>query len=125
MPRRRRRPDVRLRVLILAAALAVPAAARAEDPSGAATASALIAGDDFGGAASIDLWMPAGVFRLGGAIGLAALSSDVDDRSRVFLPFGASLGVQLRSGAVGGRALVRGGGWAGATNQGLAVGGWV
>jgi hypothetical protein len=111
--------------LALVLALSIPSLARAEDPAGAVAASALIAGSDYGAAATADLWIPTGVFRIGGALGLAAISSDDADRSRVFLPFGASLAVALRSGEIGGRFILRGGGWAGAINQGIAAGGWV
>ncbi len=109
-----------------AAALAVTPARAEVRPEGAVDAVGLVAADAFGGAATVDLWAPAGPLRLGGVLGLGALTSGDDQRSRVLMPVGASVGLvfggdrrpffdlRLRAGA-----------WAGATSQGLRVGGWL
>ena len=117
-------------LLVAASAVLVsPSPAQAQlRPHGAAEGTFLVApdGDPWGAALTVDLWAPVGVFRFGGALGVGALTSDVDADSRILMPVGASaaliLGedrkpffeVRLRAGA-----------WGGATNQGLAAGAWL
>lgn len=109
------------------AALSAPAAEAQIRPEGALDAQVLLAGNAWGGALTVDVWQPVvGPLRLGGVIGVGALTSDDDDRSRVLMPVGAS--VSLRFGddrKPFAEIRLRGGAWGGATNQGLAVGGWL
>lgn len=109
----------------LALAAAAPARAAAQDAGGAVTAHLLFAGEDWGGGGIADIWMPVGPLWIGGALGAAAITSDADSRSRVLMPFGASVAWPIRSGSFGVELRARGGGWAGATHQGLAAGAWL
>jgi hypothetical protein len=85
-----------------------------------------VRGGDVGAASVVDLWEPFGEwFKVGGAMGVAALPSDDAQESRTFLPAGLSLAFVVEPRPVGFDVRVRGGGWAGATNGGLSAGGWV
>ena len=77
----------------------------------------------YGGALSLDLWALEGVVRIGGAFGVGALSKSDSASSRVFTPFGLSLGVMPRDDDKSGpTAVFRGGGYAGAEKGGLVIG---
>jgi hypothetical protein len=76
----------------------------------------------YGGALIADVTLPIDVFRIGGSIGVAAATSDVDDASRVFMPIAISLGAVWRPSRLWLDVRGRAGFWAGATNQGLAAG---
>ena len=104
-----------------------PETAHAEvEPAGALTSSLLLAEDSWGGALLADVTAPIGVLRVGGAIGIGALTSDDDARSRVYMPLAVSLGLVARTGVGLWLDLrARAGAWAGATNQGLAAGFWL
>lgn len=99
--------------------------------SGAVDAAGLFGRDVWGGALTIDVWAAlaesdAVRVGLGGAIGGAALTSDDDARSRILMPLGASASLFISpSGTWFLDFRARGGMWGGATNQGLAAGGWV
>jgi hypothetical protein len=101
------------------------------EPSGAITVHALIAGGGAGegltlGAGSlVDLWEPIGPFRVGAAIGMAAMTSEDASRSRVLMPGGLSMAVVGRRRAFGFDLRLRGGAWGGAVETGLAAGAWV
>lgn len=118
-----------LPALLLVASAAVPTPAEAQiRPSGAADGLFLVApdGDPWGGAVTVDLWAPVGPLRVGGALGVGALTSDVDSDSRVLMPVGASASLVLGEERTPFFELrVRAGAWGGATNQGLAIGAWL
>jgi len=118
---------VRLAAAVMALALLSAASpARAEwRPSGSATAGALIRQGDLGFGGLVDLWHPVGVLRVGGAMGLGTLTSDNDDRTRIFMPLGASLAVVVHGPRVGFSARARAGLWGGALNIGLRAGAWL
>lgn len=110
-------------------AVTTAGAARADwEPSGAVSGLfAVEPGADerrLGGNLLVDLWQDVGVATFGLAMGVGATTSANDDVNRVFAPLGLSLGLSLRPRPVGGMLFARGGLWAGATNQGLAAGGW-
>ncbi len=117
--------------LLVSAALALASAdtstASAEwRPSGAVTGNLLLRSPDVGGGGLVDLYAePTGTLRLGGAMGLGALSSSNGNRSRVFMPIGLSAALELRGPRVGLDLRLRAGLWGGATNQGLAAGPWL
>jgi hypothetical protein len=124
-----------VQALLVTAAVAVcapqPALAQWE-PSGALTVQALVgprAGPNgrhtLGAGAMVDLWEPVGPFRVGAAVGMAALTSDDASFSRVFMSGGLSMAVVGRWGAFGGDLRLRGGPWAGAVETGLGAGAWV
>jgi hypothetical protein len=73
----------------------VPSRAAAADASGeAALTGHFLAGKDvLGGGAITDVTLAVGPVRFGGAIGAAAFSSDVPEKSRAFMPLAFSLGV--------------------------------
>ncbi len=120
-----------LGALVLAALLPEAAAAQPR-PAGSVTAHAVVGaasrvdaeGQDgiWGGGLIADVSAPFGAFRLGGALGVSAVTSHADDASRVTMPVALSLGVVLRSAPLWVELRGRGGVWAGATNQGLALG---
>lgn len=117
-----------LGLLALAACLAAPASAQAQDaPAGAVTAHLLVSPRaELGGALTAELAYPLGIFRLGGFLGVGAMPSDDDVYNRVFLPAGASVGVDVLGDVVGFALRARGGLWAGATQDvKLTAGGFV
>ncbi len=78
-----------------------------------------------GGGILVDVWEPFGLFQLGLAVGISAISSDNDDTSQILTPLGLTLGIGTRGKTVGFRVAVRGGMWGGATKSGLEAGGWL
>ena len=120
--------------VLLAALLVAPTLARADVlPAGALRGGVLVQSVDsrpgadetrYGGGLMVDLWQPFGPLRVGGAAGIAAIRSDNDDANDVFLPLGASIGLSSQGGdaVVAFTGVLRVGGWAGATNAGLAGG---
>jgi hypothetical protein len=118
--------------VVLAVSLSAATASAQPRPAGAVTAHGVIgtavrldgSGQDgiWGGGVIADVSAPFDAFRLGGAIGVTAVTSDADDASRVLMPVALSLGVVLRTSPLWVELRGRGGIWAGATNQGLAVG---
>jgi hypothetical protein len=77
----------------------------------------------YGGALGLDLWAGSSVVRVGGTFGVGALSKSDDASSRVFTPFGLSLGFMPRDDDRSGpSAVLRGGGYAGAQKGGLLLG---
>lgn len=122
------RHSLRAGVIALLFLAAAPAAAEWR-PSGAATGQFLWgpgseAGADVGGTSVVDLWQPFGAFRAGGALGVFAVTSPDGERSRVAMPFALSLAYAPRFGPIELVVRVRAGAWGGATNQGLAAGGF-
>jgi hypothetical protein len=79
----------------------------------------------YGGSLSLDLWGGSGLFRLGGMVGVGAVSKDEATTSRVFSPLGLSMALLPGSGSVGGSVIVRGGAYAGAQKSGLILGPFV
>ncbi len=116
------------RGLALIAVLFCAAPAGAQDaPAGAVTASLLAStAPDLGGALGVDLFVPLGIFRVGGFLGVGAMPSEDDTQSRVFMPLAASVGLELLGDAVGFSLRARGGLWGGATQEvKLTAGGFV
>jgi len=111
------------------AALAVLLAAApvcADEPAGAVSGQLLFADEAWGGALVADVTVPVGVLRVGGALGVAAVTSDDDARSRVAMPGGLSLALVVPTGsALWLDVRARAGVWGGATNQGLTAGPWL
>lgn len=101
-------------------------------PAGALSAQALISFTDtegsaetdsgYGGLFLTDVTAPFGMFRIGGAMGLGAITSDVDAVSRVFMPLTLALGFVYRPSKLWIDLRARAGMWAGVTNQGLSAG---
>ncbi|RLB56855.1 MAG: hypothetical protein DRJ42_01985 [Deltaproteobacteria bacterium] len=124
--------------LLTALVLLVAGASTAQAQSmaaGALSAQALVAstntvdadGTDstdagYGGMFLADVTMPLGLFRVGGAMGLGAITSSVDAVSRVFMPLTVSLGLVYRPSKLWLDLRARAGLWAGVTNQGLSAG---
>lgn len=101
------------------AALAGPRLARAQEgPAGSVHGSFLATPEgDFGAGATIDVWWPIGILRLGGLIGAGAIPSEADARNRVFMPLCASVALEIVGGDVGVSLRARGGMWGGATQE--------
>jgi len=76
----------------------------------------------YGGLLIADITYALDIFRIGGAIGVGAATSDADEASRVFMPLTLSLGVVWRPSKLWLDLRGRAGLWAGATNQGLSAG---
>ncbi|MBW2464265.1 MAG: hypothetical protein JRH11_21630 [Deltaproteobacteria bacterium] len=121
--------------LLIGLVLLVAGASGAEAQSmaaGALSAQALVAstnteGTDssdggYGGMFLADVTLPLGLFRVGGAMGLGAITSNVDAVSRVFMPLTVSLGLVYRPSKLWLDLRARAGLWAGVTNQGLSAG---
>ncbi len=124
-----------LSTLLLASwACAANAAQAQRIPAGAISAHALFSytqpeGTDttdqgYGGNLIADITLPLGWFRIGGSLGVAAITSSADEASRVLMPISLSLGAVFRPGSLWLDLRGRAGMWAGATNQGLAAGGF-
>ncbi len=113
---------------------AMETSARAQPiPAGALSGHALftfsqregtdITDQGYGGLLMADVTYALGAFRIGGAIGVGAVTSEADEASRVLMPLAVSLGAVWRpSESLWLDARGRVGMWAGATNQGLAAG---
>lgn len=103
----------------LAAALVAsgvsPAAASAQ-VAGAVSGSFVYADGDAGGAAMLDVWAPVDVLRFGGFFGVGAILADRDERNRVMMPVGASVGLFVGDDVVF-SLRARGGVWGGATQD--------
>jgi hypothetical protein len=101
-------------------------------PSGALSGHALftfsqregsdITDQGYGGILMADITYALDWFRIGGAIGIGAATSESDEASRVLMPLAVSLGAVWRPESVWIDVRGRVGMWAGATNQGLAAG---
>lgn len=118
------------RGLALTAALlcAAPSLAEAQDAPAGAVSGHLLASTapDFGGALGADLWVPLGMFRVGGFFGVGAVPSEDDTQSRVFMPLAASVGLEVLGEVVGFSLRARGGLWGGATQEvKLTAGGFI
>lgn len=118
----------RFALVLLVALGALPRSAHADwSPDGSVAAQLhLELGDqgERGGTLVVDLWESFGVFRLGLAAGVGALTggADAGESNRAFAPLGLSLGVAGMGSRVGGSLTVRAGPWGGATNEGLQGG---
>jgi hypothetical protein len=116
---------VRSSALLVLLLTAVPATAAAEwRPSGSLGAGVLVrpSEGDLGVGALIDIWHPIGVLRLGGTAGLGLLTSENDDRTRIFMPVALSGAVVLQGEVIGFSVRLRAGLWGGALNEGLRAG---
>ena len=120
-------------LIVLAILAAVPSLAAAElHSAGNISLGPAVSGKDYGAGGIVDIWAAFGPFRVGGALGMAAITSSDGVSSRVFTPVAASLAYVLTSSSGMGFDLrLRGGAWAGATDFGLqgggfgSVGGWL
>jgi hypothetical protein len=112
---------------------ATESSARAQTlPAGAISGHALftfsqregtdITDQGYGGILMADITYAIDWFRIGGAIGVGAATSNADEASRVLMPLTVSLGAVWRPESVWIDLRGRVGMWAGATNQGLAAG---
>jgi len=124
--------------LLLLAAFAPSRAEAQWEPAGSVSASFHLGvdGSDAKGASLlVDLWQPLGIFRLGFAAGVGAISNGDPDVSvagaetvsRAFAPLGLSLGFQGGGRVVGGSLILRVGAFGGADDdgdQGRLVGGF-
>lgn len=116
----------------LMGAASVSAVQAQSTPAGALSAQGLFAftktegtdtsAEGYGGMFLTDVTWPVGVLRVGGAMGLGALTSNVDAASRVFMPLTLSLGLVYRPSNLWLDLRARGGLWAGVTNQGISAG---
>jgi hypothetical protein len=121
-------PRARPWLAVVAFALSASAAtAHAEgQPSGAVTGHALFSDQAWGGALVVDVTAPFGALRVGGALAVAALTSDDDARSRVAMPAGLSLHLVVPTASAWWLDVrARAGLWGGATSQGLRAGAWL
>lgn len=96
-----------------------PAAA---ELAGGVNAGPTFGNDAAGGQVLVDLLPYGRDLRLGGAVGLGAVTSSDDDRSRLFAPIAVAMGVTLDGPALRLDLRARVGAWAGATNDGLRAG---
>lgn len=112
--------------LVVLSLACAPASAQ-DAPAGGVTAHLLASPSaDFGGALGADLWLPLGVFRVGGFFGVAAVPSGEDVENRIFMPLAASVGIELLGEVVGVSLRARGGIWGGATQEvKLTAGGFI
>lgn len=113
--------------LVIAMVLAHESAAAAQTQVHGAVDGRLLVGvtNRFGGSLGADLWLGAKALRVGGMFAVGALSKGGGASSRVFTPFGLSLGIMPREDRTGPTALLRGGLYAGAQKGGLIMGPWV
>lgn len=88
------------------------------------SASGTVERIDYGGGAIADLGLRLGPVRLGGALGLAAVTSADGVRSRVYMPLAASAGLALAADPIEIELRVRAGLWGGATDLGLRADLW-
>jgi hypothetical protein len=79
---------------------------------------------DFGAGAIADLGARLGPLRLGGALGLAAVTSADGVRSRVYMPLAVSFGLSLAADPIEIELRARAGLWGGATDLGLRADLW-
>jgi hypothetical protein len=115
-------------VVALAALCVAPSSARAQfEPAGTLTGHLLASPTaDLGGAVGADLWVPLGIFRVGGYFGVGAVPSGEDVQNRIFMPLAASVGLELMGEWVGFSLRARGGIWGGATQDvKLTAGGFI
>jgi hypothetical protein len=102
----------------------MPSSPASAQVAGAVSASFVYADGDAGGAAMIDVWAPIDVVRIGGFFGVGALLADRDERNRVMMPVGASVGLFFGDDVTF-SLRARGGLWGGATQETkLTVGGF-
>ena len=94
-------------------------------PSGALSAGVLFRGGSPGPGVALDLWQPVGMLRIGGSIGVAAISAADEDDTQAFMPLGLSVALRIPVGRGALDIGSRGGIWAGARKEGLRVGPWV
>ena len=117
-----------LPIAVVVSALFAPTARAQWEPSGAITGLLAIepTADErrLGGDLVVDLFERVGPASFGLAIGIGASTSDNEDVNRVFAPMGLSVGIGVAPRPVGFHVFLRGGLWAGATNEGLRAGGW-
>ncbi|MBX3269444.1 MAG: hypothetical protein KF729_04245 [Sandaracinaceae bacterium] len=119
---------MRLGSLAFVVALSVAAPAAADVPLAGGVQGHFLASpdEDLGGGLSADLHFALDWFRIGGFLGVAAVPSDADERNRIFMPFGVSLGLEVLGDVVGVSVRARGGLWGGATQETkLTAGGFV
>jgi hypothetical protein len=122
MPRRSRKADATLVGLLLSIVHVAPA--RAES-AGGVDARPLIGVDGrYGGAVLAELWAMRGTLRVGGAVGLGALSGNDDASSRVLTPFALSLALMPSGEQSGFVGIARLGGYVGAEQGGFIGGGF-
>lgn len=99
--------------------------ASAQDVAGALTGSFVYADGDPGASATLDVWVPIDVLRIGGFVGVGTTPAERDARNRVMMPFGASVALFF-PGDVVFSLRARGGLWTGATQEvKLTAGGFV
>lgn len=115
-------------VAVVVSALFASTARAQWEPSGTITGLLAIepTADErrLGGDLVVDLFERVGPASFGLAIGIGASTSDNEDVNRVFAPMGLSVGIGIAPRPVGFHVFLRGGLWAGATNEGLRAGGW-
>lgn len=105
--------------------LAIAASPARAELSGAVDARPLLGiTGRYGGAALVDLWGMRGRMRVGGALGLGALSAGDGASSRVLTPLALSLALAPAGEASGFVATLRLGGYAGAQKGGFTGGGY-
>jgi len=118
-----------IRSLLLALVLSlVPAAVQAQALAGALNGSVVIADRDVGGALWADLWASFDWFRVGGFAGVAIIPAPAsrDAYNRNATPLGVSLAAVANLGDVDLELRLRGGLWAGATQDAkMTVGGFL
>jgi hypothetical protein len=113
-------------------ALFTPEAEAQFRPAGAISGQALVTSGarldgtgwdaGYGGGIIGDITAPFGIVRVGGSIGVFAITSQVDDASRVFMPVALSVSLVLRHDRFWADVRGRAGLWAGVSNQGLVAG---
>ena len=128
---RQRRPHER-RCLALAFMLVITlldpsSAAEAQSewrPAGSISAGVLFQDGNPGPGLIVDLWEPVGLFNIGGALGVAAVTAAQEEETQAFMPAGVSVALRLPVGRGAIDLGARGGLWAGARKEGLRVGPW-
>ncbi len=121
-----RGPRFALALWLSCVATCLPSRANASPAiSGALDARGLLGlSGRYGGALSTDLWYGAGLFKVGGAFAVGALSKGDGLSSRVLTPFGLSLALTPATDQSGPTAVARGGLATGAKKGGFTVGPW-
>lgn len=103
---------------IAAAALLGPrSVAHAQSLAGAVNGGPIIADGDVGGGVSVDLWAAFDWFRIGGFAGALTIPSSRDSHNRFATPIGVSMAAVASLGDVDLELRLRGGLWAGSTQE--------
>jgi len=115
------------RMTVIALAItALPLAAEAQELGGAISAGPILSDGDVGGGGWLELWAAFDWFRIGGMTGALVIPSSRDSHDRFATPLAISAAAVVNLGDVDLDLRLRGGIWAGSTQEvKMTVGGFV